>query len=171
LLPDWPGSEADSVMRQAGEFMELIGVRRLAFESPSWRKDDTFRGRPEFVFRIRSLKMKEDNLNKMVDTYLKGRESSIMRSYQSSYRKVVEICRKCGMSVFGLDEEARCEIWLEAREERLSTGCSIVHMGRNCEEDTNESSTAAVGESEPVDPKDVDIDVQPNDSGDMESLY
>jgi hypothetical protein len=83
---------------------------------------------------------------------------------------VVEICRKCGMSVFGLDEEARCEIWLEAREERLSTGCSIVHMGRNCEEDTNESSTAAVGESEPVDPKDVDIDAQPNDSGDMESL-
>jgi hypothetical protein len=53
---------------------------------------------------------------------LKGRESSTMKSYQSSYRKLVEICRKCGMSVFGLDEEARCEIWLEAREERLSTG-------------------------------------------------
>ena len=52
MVPDWPGSEADSVMRQAGEFMELIGVRRLAFESPSWRKDDTFRGRPEFGMRV-----------------------------------------------------------------------------------------------------------------------
>ena len=63
--------------------------------------------------------MKEDKLRKMVDTYLKGRESSTMKSYQCSYKKLVEICRKCEISVFGLDEEAMCEIWLEARGERL----------------------------------------------------
>ena len=44
LVPDWPSSEADSMMRQAREFMELVGVRRLIFESPSLRKDNTFRG-------------------------------------------------------------------------------------------------------------------------------
>jgi integrase len=66
--------------------------------------------------------MKEARLMRMVDTYLKGREGSTMRSYQSSYKKLVEICRKCGISVFGLTEEARCEIWLEAREDRLSVG-------------------------------------------------
>ena len=27
LVPDWPGSEADRVMRQAMEFRELVGVR------------------------------------------------------------------------------------------------------------------------------------------------
>ena len=52
LVPDWSGSEADSVMRQAREFMELVGVRKLCFESPSWRKDNTFRGVPEFGMRV-----------------------------------------------------------------------------------------------------------------------
>ena len=59
---------------------------------------------------------------RMVDTYLKWREGSTMRSYQSSYKRLLEICGKCGISVFGLNEEARCEIWLEARGERLSIG-------------------------------------------------
>ena len=40
------------MMRQAREFMELVGVRKLSFESPSWRKDNTFRGVPEFGIRI-----------------------------------------------------------------------------------------------------------------------
>ena len=71
---------------------------------------------------MRSPGMKEVRLGLMVDTYLKGRECSTLRSYQSSFKKLVEICRKCGISVFGLNEEARCEVWLEAREERLSTG-------------------------------------------------
>jgi hypothetical protein len=44
VVPDWPGCEADSMMRQAREIMELVGVRRLIFESPSLRKDNTFRG-------------------------------------------------------------------------------------------------------------------------------
>lgn len=59
---------------------------------------------------------------RMVDTYLKWREGSTMRSYQSSYKRLLEICGKCGISVFGLNEEARCEIWLEARGGRLSIG-------------------------------------------------
>ena len=71
---------------------------------------------------MRNSRMKEARLMRMVDTYLKGREGSTMRSYQSSYKKLVEICRKCGISVFGLTEEARCEIWLEARGGRLSIG-------------------------------------------------
>ena len=71
---------------------------------------------------MRSPGMKEARLGLMVDTYLRGRECSTLRSYQSSFKKLVEICRKCGISVFGLNEEARCEVWLEAREERLSTG-------------------------------------------------
>ena len=66
--------------------------------------------------------MKEARLMRMVDTYLKWREGSTMRSYQSSYKRLLEICGKCGISVFGLNEEARYEIWLEARGGRLSIG-------------------------------------------------
>ena len=59
---------------------------------------------------------------RMVDAYLKWRKGSTIRSYQFSYKRLLEICGKCGISVFGLNEEARYEIWLEARGERLSIG-------------------------------------------------
>ena len=52
VMPDWPGSEADSVMIQAKDIMELVAVRRVEFESPVWREDNTFRGWPEFGLRI-----------------------------------------------------------------------------------------------------------------------
>ena len=44
LVPDWPGSETDSIMIQAGGMVELMGVRGVVFESPEWRTDDKFRG-------------------------------------------------------------------------------------------------------------------------------
>ena len=56
VLPDWPGSEADSVMIQAKEIVELVAVRRVEFESPLWRIDNTFRGWPEFGLRIYRIK-------------------------------------------------------------------------------------------------------------------
>ena len=31
VMPDWPGSEADSVMIQAKDIMELVAVRRVEF--------------------------------------------------------------------------------------------------------------------------------------------
>ena len=42
VVPDWPGSEVDSIMMQAEGMVVLKG----AFESPEWRKDNTFRGCP-----------------------------------------------------------------------------------------------------------------------------
>ena len=36
LVPDWPGSETDSIMIQAGGMVELMGVRGVVFESPEW---------------------------------------------------------------------------------------------------------------------------------------
>ena len=56
VMPDWPGSEADSIMRQAGEMVVLKGVREVIFESPEWRKDNTFRGMPSFGMRVYEIK-------------------------------------------------------------------------------------------------------------------
>ena len=56
VVPDWPGSEVDSLMQQASKVVELMAVRSMEFESPLWRKDNTFRGWPNFgmrVYRIR----------------------------------------------------------------------------------------------------------------------
>ena len=69
---------------------------------------------------MRSPRLKEDKLVKMVKTYLRGREESTMNTYQSAYRRLVELCEKCGASVFDLCEERRCELWMEAREAGLS---------------------------------------------------
>ena len=52
VMPDWPGSEADSVMIQARDLVGLVAVRRVEFESPVWREDSTFRGWTEFGLRI-----------------------------------------------------------------------------------------------------------------------
>ena len=44
MVPDWPGSETDSIMIQAGGMVELMGVRGVVFESPEWRTGDKFCG-------------------------------------------------------------------------------------------------------------------------------
>ena len=56
VVPDWPGSEADSIMIQAGNMVELLGVRKVEFESPPWREDNTFRGWPHFGMRVYRIK-------------------------------------------------------------------------------------------------------------------
>ena len=55
VVPDWPGSEVDSIMIQASRGVELKGIRRVSFESPEWKKGDTFRGTPAFGLRIYEL--------------------------------------------------------------------------------------------------------------------
>ena len=57
VMPDWPGSEADSIMRQAEGMVVLKGVREVIFESPEWRKDNTFRGMPSFGLRVYEIKV------------------------------------------------------------------------------------------------------------------
>ena len=56
VVPDWPGSEADSIMIQARDRVELLAVRHVEFESPTWRTDNTFRGWPEFGLRVYKIK-------------------------------------------------------------------------------------------------------------------
>ena len=34
VVPDWPGSEIDSVMMQATNLVQLLGFRMVEFESP-----------------------------------------------------------------------------------------------------------------------------------------
>ena len=58
--------------------------------------------------------MPEGRLQKLVDVYLRGREQSTRKSYESSFRGLGKLCGGCELSVFGLDEEARCQLWLEA---------------------------------------------------------
>ena len=58
--------------------------------------------------------MRQDRMDKMVNIYLKGREGSTMMSYESSYKKLLELCRKAGLSIFGLEEKDRCDLWIEA---------------------------------------------------------
>ena len=36
VVPDWPGSETDSVMMQASNLVQLLGIRMVEFESPVW---------------------------------------------------------------------------------------------------------------------------------------
>ena len=52
VIPDWPGSEMDSIMIQASVGVELKGIRRVSFDSPEWKKDDIFRGTPAFGMRV-----------------------------------------------------------------------------------------------------------------------
>ena len=66
--------------------------------------------------------MSEARLNRMIETYLDGRESSTMKSYQSSFAKLGRICRTLEISLYDLDELARCEIWVEGRMQELSAG-------------------------------------------------
>ena len=65
--------------------------------------------------------MPEQKLRKLVDGYLRGREESTMRSYESSFRSLRRLCEECDLSVFRLDEEARCQLWLQARERKFSS--------------------------------------------------
>ena len=72
------------------------------------------------VFRIRSPGMPEGKLQRLVEVYFKGREMSTMKSYESSFRKLGGLCRECDLSVFRLDEGARCSLWVEARDSKIS---------------------------------------------------
>ena len=45
-----------------------------------------------------------------------------MKSYESSFRKLGGLCRECDLSVFGLDEGARCLLLVEARDSKISAG-------------------------------------------------
>ena len=57
VVPDWPGSQIDCLVKQASRLLKLEGVMELEFESPQWMESNTFRGWPAFkmkVFRIRN---------------------------------------------------------------------------------------------------------------------
>ena len=64
--------------------------------------------------------MRRERMDRMVDIYLKGMEGSTTKSCQSSYGKLLELCERAGISIFGLDEGARYELWMEARESKVS---------------------------------------------------
>ena len=64
--------------------------------------------------------MKAERLQKQVDLYLKGREGSTMKSYESSYKALCVLCRATEVSVFGLGEVERCQLWSMAREMNFS---------------------------------------------------
>ena len=64
--------------------------------------------------------MSGTRVERMIETYLVGRESSTMKSYQSSFAKLGRICRKMDISLYNLDELARCEVWVECRMQELS---------------------------------------------------
>ena len=55
VVPDWPGSEVDCLMKQAGRVVQLERAMELEYESPPWMESNTFRGWPSFkmnIFRI-----------------------------------------------------------------------------------------------------------------------
>ena len=57
VVPDWPGSEVDCLMKQANKVVQLETVMELEYESPPpWMGSNTCRGWPSFrmkIFRIR----------------------------------------------------------------------------------------------------------------------
>jgi hypothetical protein len=46
--------------------------------------------RDNLVFRMKAPAMSRERVRRMLDIYLMGRESSTLRSYQSSFRKIVQ---------------------------------------------------------------------------------
>ena len=56
VVPDWPGSEIDSVMMQANNLVQLLGIRMVEFESPVWMESPTFRGWSGFGLRVYKIK-------------------------------------------------------------------------------------------------------------------
>ena len=80
--------------------------------------------------------MRRDKVERMVEIYLKGREKSTMSSYQSSYKRLLGLCERAKVSIFGLNEESRCELWMEASESGLSAAslrgvCAVVSLVRD----------------------------------------
>ena len=63
---------------------------------------------------MRNPGLRKDKLEKMMELYSRGREGSTMKSYNSSYRRLVELCRQAEVSIFRMEEEQRCAIWVEA---------------------------------------------------------
>ena len=74
----------------------------------------------DIVFRMRAPTMSQERARRMVEIYLMGRESSTLKSYQSSFKKLVEICKAIDRSIFSLNEAARCEVWVECRRLEVS---------------------------------------------------
>ena len=56
VVPDWPGSEIDSVMMQATNLVQLLGFRMVEFESPIWMESPIFRGWPGFGLGVCRIK-------------------------------------------------------------------------------------------------------------------
>jgi hypothetical protein len=72
------------------------------------------------VFRYWSPGLPEAKLQRLVEVYFKGQKASTMRSYESSFRKLGGLCIECDLIIFRLDEGARCLLWVEARDSRIS---------------------------------------------------
>ena len=54
--------------------------------------------------------MQAERVQKQVELYLRGREGSTMKSYESSYRALCVLCRASEVSVFSLGEAERCQL-------------------------------------------------------------
>ena len=55
VVPDWPGSQVDCLMKHSSRMVKAEGAMELEFESPPWLESNTCRGWPSFkmkVFRI-----------------------------------------------------------------------------------------------------------------------
>ena len=65
--------------------------------------------------------MPEEKVRKLVNVYLRGKEQSSMWSYESSFMSLRKLCEESGLSVFRLDEEVRCQLWLQAGEKKLTS--------------------------------------------------
>ena len=69
---------------------------------------------------MRSPMMSRERARRMAETYLMGRESSTLKSYQSSFKKLVKICQEIEGSIFSLNEATRCEVWVECQRLKVS---------------------------------------------------
>ena len=65
--------------------------------------------------------MSRESARRMVETNLMGRKNSTLKSYQSSFKKLVEICQAIGRSIFRLTEAARCDVWVECQRMEVSS--------------------------------------------------
>jgi hypothetical protein len=71
-------------------------------------------------YRSKYAKMTAGGREAFVTTYLKSREGSTLKSYESGFRTLRKICQEKDLSIFRLHEEDRCVIMIEAVERGLS---------------------------------------------------
>ena len=76
----------------------------------------------KLVYRTCHKRLKQERINRMWATYWDSREESTLRAYGTGYKHLRRIVKEEGLSLFQLDEVARCVVVTHVKERGLGPG-------------------------------------------------